>query len=100
MNRIDHIAFNTSKNFHPVEKSMHTYKSSAIVLIIILICIFIIILLSQLLSSLPLQDFVLQLEGVQKWTLYKPLQELSREFNRSLSHEEIGEKILEVNLEV
>jgi len=55
-------------------------------------------------KGLPLQnndmeDFVLQLEGKQTWSLYKATEELSRELNPSMGKDEIGEKLFDVNLE-
>ena len=46
------------------------------------------------------QAFVFQLEGKKKWSLYKPLQELAREYSPDLDPEEIGEKTHEIELEV
>ena len=47
-----------------------------------------------------LQDFVLQLEGKQTWSLYKATEELSRELNPSIDKDEVGEKLYDVKLEV
>jgi len=44
-------------------------------------------------------NFHLQLEGSQKWQLYKPMVELSRDYTQDLTMESIGEPILEVTLE-
>ncbi len=43
---------------------------------------------------------MLQLEGKKKWKLYKPLQELSREYSDDLTQDEIGEHTHEVELAV
>lgn len=43
--------------------------------------------------------FHLQLEGSQKWKLYKPMVELSRDYTQDLPAESIGEPMLEVTLE-
>merc|ERR1712168_489723 len=43
--------------------------------------------------------FYLQLEGTQRWKLYKPMVELSRDYNQDLLPESIGEPMLEVVLE-
>merc|ERR1711962_1614178 len=43
--------------------------------------------------------FHLQLEGKQKWKLYKPMVKLSRDYMEDLSPESIGEPILEIELQ-